>query len=152
MVIIAAMTRDRVIGRQGRLPWNIPEEYNHFLSLIRGATVIMGRRSYEVFGGDCTCRHMVVVSRSGRDLPGVLVCKSLDEAITTAQGLGEQVFVAGGSTIYEQTLHRASEMHLSYVDGSYEGDSYFPEFDEREWKILRRELHAEFEFVVYARQ
>ena len=152
MVIIAAMTRDRVIGKEGRLPWTIPEEYSHFLSLITGSTVIMGRRSYEVFGDDCTCKHLIVVTRSRPDLTGVRVCSSIDEAIAVARELGEGVFIAGGSAIYEQTLHRATEMYLSYVPGHYTGDSYFPEFDERDWKILRREPHAEFEFVVYARR
>jgi len=151
MVIIAAMTRDRIIGREGKLPWNIPEEYGHFLSLIGGATVIMGRRSYEVFGGDCPCKHLIVVSRSRPVLAGVRVCGSVDEAITVAQGLGEPVFIAGGATIYKQTIHRATEMYLSYVNGSYSGDSYFPEFDEQDWQVLRREPHEGFEFVVFVR-
>jgi len=151
VVIIAAMTRDRLIGREGKLPWNIPEEYEHFLSLIRGATVIMGRRSYEVFGSDCTCKHLIVVSRSRPVLAGVRVCGSVDEAITMARGLGEAAFIAGGATIYAQTIHRATEMFLSYVDGSYTGDSYFPDFDQQDWQILRREPHESFEFVVYVR-
>jgi dihydrofolate reductase len=151
MILVAAMTRDHVIGKDGRLPWNIPEEYSHFLSLIRGASVIMGRRSYEVFGDDCTCKHMIVVSRSMLDTPGVHVCRSIDEAMTLAARLGEPVFCAGGAAIYEQTIGRATAMYLSYIHGTYAGDSFFPEFDERDWSVLRREHHREFEFVVYGR-
>jgi dihydrofolate reductase len=152
MIIIAAMTGDRVIGKRGRLPWNIPEEYAHFLSLIRGATVIMGRRSYEAFGSDCTCKHMIVVSRSSPAIEGVTVCGSVEDAIVLAAGLGQKVFIAGGSTVYEQTIHRATEMDLSFIRKPYDGDSYFPEFDLHEWDVLRREPYEEFEFVVYARR
>ena len=151
MVIIAAMTRDRVIGKDGKLPWTIPEEYEHFLSLIRGATVIMGRRSYEVFGGDCTCKQMIVVSRSMPASAGVHVCRSVDDAVALAATLGGPVFCAGGATIYAQTIDRAVEMDLSYIHGTYAGDSLFPEFDQRDWTVMKREPHREFEFVVYVR-
>jgi len=152
MIIIAAMTGDRVIGKRGRLPWNVPEEYEHFLSLVRGATVIMGRRSYEAFGGDCSCKHMIVVSRSRPEIPGVSVCGSVEDAIVLAAGLGQKVFIAGGSTVYEQTIQRATEMDLSFIRKPYDGDSFFPEFDRSEWDVLRRESYEEFEFVVYTRR
>jgi len=152
MIIVAAMTGDRVIGKRGRLPWNIPEEYQHFLSLIRGATVIMGRRSYEAFGDDCTCRHLVVVSRSLSRLSGATVCHSIDEAIRVANDLGQPIYIAGGSTVYAQTIDLVSDLYLSYIYKSYAGDSLFPVFDQSQWNVVRREPHKEFEFVVYARR
>jgi len=152
MIIVAAMTGDRVIGKGGRLPWNIPEEYQHFLSLIRGATVIMGRRSYEVFGDDCTCRHLVVVSSTLSHLSGAIVSHSVEDAIQVASDLGERIFIAGGSTIYAQTIGLVSDMYLSHIYKSYEGDSLFPVIDQSQWNVVRREPHKEFEFVVYARR
>ena len=152
MIIISAMSRDRVIGSGDGMPWNVPEEYQKFLRFVEGQTVIMGRRSYEIFGDDLTTTHNIVVSRSIKEMPGAVVCSSVEEAVATARSYGKTVFSAGGGSIYAQTLPLADAMYLSYIKGHFEGDTYFPAFDEAEWDVVKREDHPAFEFVVYERR
>ena len=133
------------------MPWDVPDEYAQFLRSIEGQTVIMGRRSWTIFGADLTSAHNVVISRSVKELDGAVVVPSLETAVEVARGFGKTVFSAGGASIYGQTIPLADTMHLSFIKGEFDGDAFFPEFDEAEWNVTRREDHPEFEFVVYER-
>ena len=151
MIIIAAMDHNRLIGRGDGLPWHVPEESAHFLRLIEGQTVILGRRSYPAFGRDLTSAHNIVVSRSIEKLPGTVVAPTIEEACSLAASFGKTVFSAGGASIYQQTMQLASHMYLSYMKGQYNGDAYFPVFYVAEWEVVTRNDHGEFQFVVYQR-
>ncbi len=152
MVIIGAMSTDRVIGSGDGMPWDVPEEYAQFLRLIEGQTVIIGRRSYEIFGKGLTSAHTVVVSRTAGNLPGAVAVTSVEDALRMAETFNNTVFSAGGASIYAQTVPLADTMYLSYIKGHFVGDAYFPAFSDREWAVDRREDHARFEFVVYRRK
>ena len=152
MIIISAMTRRRVIGSGAGMPWSVPEEYRQFLAFIEGQTVIMGRRSYEIFGPDLSSAHNIVVSRSASEIAGALVCPSVEAAVEAAADFGATVFSAGGASIYRQTMPLAEALYLSYIKGDYQGDVYFPEFDVRDWEVEKREEHPRFTFVIYRRR
>ena len=152
MIIISAMSKDRVIGSGDGMPWSVAEEYEQFLMFIRGQTVIMGRRSHEIFGPDLTSAHNIVISRSALESDNATVCSSVEEAVETGEAFGKTVFSAGGASIYAQTLPMADTMYLSYMKGDFEGDAFFPGFDESEWNAEVRTDHEEFEFVVYRRK
>jgi len=152
MIVIAALGRNHVIGSGSRMPWNVPEEYGQFRRFIAGQTVIIGRRSWEIFGPDLTSAHTIVVSRGAREIAGAIVAQSVERAVETARGLGRTVFSAGGAQIYRQTLPLADTMYLSYIEGEFSGDAYFPEFDAGAWHVARRRQHAAFEFVIYQRR
>jgi dihydrofolate reductase len=126
MTIIAALTKDRVIGSQGKLPWHIPEEYEHFLQTIKNQTVIIGRKSYETFGATLTSFHTIVVSRSPKSLPKAITTQSIEEAVALAKTFGKEIYIAGGTQIYQQTMPLADRMLLSFIKGDYVGDSFFP--------------------------
>ena len=134
------------------MPWNIPDEFNQFLQLIEGQTVIMGRRSYEIFCSHLTSKHNIVISRSLRQAKGAIVCPDIISALERAESFGKTVFSAGGATIYEQTIPLAKEMYLSYIKGSYDGDTFFPEFNREEWGITAEKEHPQFKFVHYTRR
>lgn len=152
LILVSAMTADRVIGHKNRLPWDIPEEYAHFLGLVRGHPVIFGRTSYEIFGADLQESPLIVVSSTLRSLPGAAVCPDVDSALEQARRLGGgRVFSAGGASIYRSTLPLAGWLYLSIVAGRYDGDRRFPEIDGREWVVERSEPHPRFEFRVYRR-
>ncbi len=151
MIVIGAMSTDRVIGSGDGMPWDVPEEYAQFLRFIEGQTVIIGRRSFEIFGEGLTSAHTVVVSRSAASLPAAIVVPSVDDAIRLAKSLGTTVFSAGGASIYAQTVPLADTMYLSYIKGHFTGDAYFPAFNLEEWAVDRREDHPRFELVVYRR-
>jgi dihydrofolate reductase len=154
MKLIAAVAENRVIGKGDRMPWDLPHEYEHYRRIIADQTVIMGRRSYEIFGKDLTSRHAVVVTRSvdKESLEGAIVCHSLKEAVDQAESLGREVYVNGGASIYGQALPMVDEMDLSIVKGKFEGDAYFPEFEESAWRIVERVDHGGWEFCRYVRQ
>jgi dihydrofolate reductase len=145
-----------VIGNADGLPWSIPAEYRQFLAHVRGQAVIFGRKSFEIFGGDLPDSELFVVSRSAGALAGAparaTVCATVDEAAERARATGLRVFSAGGASIYRLTLPMADAMYLSIVKGDYSGDTRFPEFDESDWTITRRDDHPEFEFRVYERR
>jgi len=152
MIIISAMSTGRVIGSGEGMPWHVPEEYQQFLRFITGQTVIMGRRSYDIFGPDLTSAHNLVVTRSGQTFTNAITCASLEEAIERAKGFGKTVFSAGGATIYRQTLPYAKAMYLSYIKGDFSGDTYFPDFAPANWTVEKQEDHAAFTFVIYRRK
>jgi dihydrofolate reductase len=153
MIVIGAMATNHVIGSGDGMPWDVPEEYEHFLRLVEGQTIIIGRRSYDIFRKGLTSAHNVVVSRSaGGGGGGTVVVPSIDDALRVAGSFGETVFSAGGASIYAQTVPLADTMYLSYIKGQYSGDAYFPEFGEQEWAVETREDYPRFEFVVYRRK
>ena len=137
VVIISAMSASGAIGLGEGMPWNVPEEYQHFVDSVRNQAVIIGRRSYEIFGADFEA-DTFVVSRSVK-LKGVTVCSGIDDAILQASQLGKTVFIAGGRSIYSFGMPLANRMLLSTIKGSYEGDVYFPEFGRNQWKVTMEE-------------
>lgn len=152
VILIAAMSRDRVIGTGDDMPWDVPEEYEQFRELTRDQTIVIGRKSFEIFGPDLTSRHTLVVTRGDPiNEEGVVSCGSLDDALTRAAGLHRDVYVAGGASIYEQALRRADEMKLSVIKGEFAGDAYFPAFDASEWQIVEQRDHPQFTFTHYRR-
>lgn len=150
--IIAALTKDRVIGKGGKLPWHISEDLKNFKRLTSGNTVVMGRRTFESIGRPLPNRNNVVLSSSMPPTEGVDVCRTFEAAMQVAKSHGKDVFVIGGARVYRDALPFAEKMYLSWVKGDYEGDTYFPEFDESEWEVERREDRGEFELVVYGRK
>jgi len=143
VILIGAMTPERVIGSGETMPWDIPEEYQTFVDSIRGRTVIMGRKSFEIFGPDLTSDHTIVISRSWQS-DQVQVARSLDEALQLARDLKRDIFVAGGAEIYAQALPFADRMYLSEIKENHPGDHYFPAWDDQAWEIVREDNHAKF--------
>jgi dihydrofolate reductase len=144
IAIIAAMAKNRVIGKSGKIPWRLPDDLKRFRDITMGHAIIMGRKTYETFGKPLIGRLNVVITRRENYQPKVsAICKivhSLTEAFKEAELTNkDRAFVIGGAEIFEQALPFADEMYLTFVDGEFEGDSYFPEFDSRLWLVVRTE-------------
>ena len=152
IAIIVAMDKNRVIGKNNKIPWHIAEEVKNFKKLTTGNTVIMGRKTFESIGKPLPKRNNIILSTSMSQIPGVDVCKTFDEGIIMAKSYGKDIFIIGGGTVYEQAIPLADKMFISYVKGEYDGDAFFPEFDEKEWHAEKKEDHAEFELLVYVRK
>ena len=151
MIIIAALSGDGVIGKNGCLPWDIPEELDWFLETIRGETTILGRCSYELFKKDLTSRHTVVVSRMQESIDGVHVVRSLDAAMRLAESLGFEVYCAGGESVFHEAIDLADRMVLSTIKGHYEGDRRFPFVDPGAWELDESEDCPQFTTSCYHR-
>jgi len=143
ITLIAAVAENRVIGRDGGLPWRLPEDLRRFKQRTEGHVVIMGRRTFESLAAPLPNRPAIVVSRS-RDLDTgeATLANSLDEALDIARGRGEaEVFILGGSEIYAMALPLADRLVLTVVHAEIEGDTYFPEFDLAAWTITEDQRH-----------
>jgi dihydrofolate reductase len=156
--LIAAVAKNRVIGRGNQLPWKLPEDLRRFRHLTLGHPVIMGRKTYESLGKPLPGRANIVVSRSMAPLPNVDVYASLETALGAASRMDESVFVIGGGEIYAQALPHAARLHITEIRADFAGDAQFPEFDRGEWKEVSRDQRKpeatdgfEYAFVRYDR-
>lgn len=139
--LIAAVAENGVIGTGNDLPWRLPADLRRFKRTTMGHHLIMGRRTFESIGRALPGRTTVVVSRGEPELPdGVRLARSIDAAIAVAREAGDdEAFVAGGAEIFRQTLDRAHRIHLTRVEASVEGDTFFPDLDPSEWRLLSTE-------------
>jgi len=152
LILIAALSRNRVIGKDGKIPWHIPEDLKRFKELTTGHTVLMGRRTYESLGNLLPNRRNVVLT--SRRIPGVETHVSLEAALQALKD-EEKVFVIGGGTVFAQTLNAADELLLTIVDQEIDGDTFFPTFEDlvrKEFRLVNREEHAGYEFLGYERK
>lgn len=139
--IIAAMSENRIIGRDNKLPWRMPADLAHFKKLTMGKPIIMGRRTWESLPGLLPYRtHLIVTRERDYQAEGGFVVHSIEEAIEFA-GDAEEMFVVGGANLYAQTIPLASRMYLTQLHRLIDGDTRFPNFEAGEWREVRRERH-----------
>lgn len=157
--LIWAMDEERLIGRDNALPWKLPADMQWFRRHTLGKPIIMGRKTFDSFGGrPLPQRHNIVVTRDEHyRAEGATVVHSIDEALRQA-GAVEEVMIIGGASFYEQMLPRADRLYVTLVHGRFEGDAWFPAYDEQAWQAIEREEHARDEkndhacsFVIYQR-
>src|SRR5262252_688004 len=159
LTLIVARARNGVIGRGGTLPWRLPEDLAHFKRTTMGYPMVMGRRTWESIGRALPGRRSIVVSRSaGFGPPGAEVVPTLDAALALVRDVPE-VFVIGGAELFKTATPRAQRMIVTEIDADFEGDTFFPQPDSREWIAVAREPHAAtanrpftIEFVTYDRR
>jgi len=133
--IIAAMDRNRLIGNKNQLPWHLPADFAHFKSVTMGKPIVMGRKTFESIGKPLPGRTNIVLSRNQNTSFEGVVCVTSFEAALAAVPDAEEIMIIGGSTIYEMLLPRVNRMYITYVEGEFEGDARFPEFDEENWTV-----------------
>ncbi|RMH68731.1 MAG: dihydrofolate reductase [Gemmatimonadetes bacterium] len=150
--IIAAMTADRVIGKDGTIPWHIPEDLKLFKRLTLNNTVIMGRRTFESIGNPLPQRHNIVVSQSLSPQEHFDIVPNISEAIALAEQHLKPIFFIGGACIYDEALPLVDRLVISWIKGKFEGDTYFPEVDFTEWVVQGRRMYDQFEHVMYRRR
>lgn len=127
--IIAAVARNRVIGKDNRLPWYISADLKRFRELTTGHVVIMGRKTFESIGRALPNRVNIVVTRDKKfSAPGCVVCHSLEDALKIGQENDDKIFVIGGEQIFSESIDRVSRLYLTLVEGEFEGDTHFPDY------------------------
>ena len=138
--LIVAASLDGVIGRDGGMPWHLPEDLKHFRRTTTGHTIIMGRKTWDSIGRPLPRRRNVVVTRQqGLKIPGCDVVHSLEEAIAVARSADDpEPMVIGGATLYEAALPLATRVYLTRVLQHVDGDTWFPELDPTEWEETSR--------------
>lgn len=137
--LIAAMSEDRVIGWEGKLPWHSPTDLARFKAITVGHTVVMGRRTYDSIGHPLLGRRTIVLTKTRREIEGCEVARSLQLAIAAAEG-EEEIFIIGGEAVFQEALLLCQRIYLTIVHGSYRGDVYFPQLPTAFVELQREEL------------
>ena len=145
VVLVAARAENGVIGREGNIPWRIPEDFAHFKRITVGHPLVLGRTTFEGIGRPLPERQSIVVTRDPDwSHHGVLVARSVPEAVELGRSLDDEVVnVGGGAQVYRDAMALADEQVLTEVHLVPEGDTYYPEFDEAAWLETRREDHTD---------
>jgi len=157
LYLIAAVAANGVIGADGALPWQLPEDLKHFKRMTQGHAVIMGRRTWESIGRPLPGRRNVVVTRqTAFAVPGASVAASLQDALALCRDQ-DVVFVIGGAELYRAALPLADGLLLTEIQRDFDGDTRFPEYDRSRWRQAERERHVaadgmRFDFVRYVRR
>lgn len=161
--LLVAMAKNRVIGRDNKLPWNLPADLKHFKFLTMGQTIVMGRKTYESIGKPLPGRVNIIITRQeGYEVPGATVVSSIDDALLMCEkirSINGENFIIGGEELYRQTLKICQRIYITEIQRDFEGDVYFPEVDPNEWEETQRDKHIsendtnlEYHFVVLDRK
>jgi dihydrofolate reductase len=153
--IVVATADNNVIGKDGEMPWHVPEDLKRFKELTLGKPCIMGRKTFEAIlahlGKPLPGRLNIIVSRKNYQHAGAITCKDLEEAIEQAAKTGtEETCIVGGAQIYAQALPLADIVHLTRIHISPEGDAFFPVLG-AEWRETTREDYEGHSFLTYSR-
>jgi dihydrofolate reductase len=142
--MVAAMGENRVIGRDGGLPWHIPGDLKLFKQTTMGKPIIMGRKTWETLSRPLPGRPHIVITRDTNYIAaGALVVHDLNKAVSVAQGLAialeeEEIMIIGGAEIYSLAMAKADRIYLTEVALSPDGDAFFPNFDTAQWPEISR--------------
>ncbi len=147
--IIVAVNEKGVIGKNNKMPWHVPEDLKHFRNITLGNVLVMGRKTYESLPGQLDQRDLKIVSRS---LEGEHVIQDFEAFLKQYAESDEEIFIAGGSEIYRQSLPYVSQMIISRIPNDEDGDRFFPDFKESDFSLYKVEEHATFTVEYYQRK
>ncbi len=158
--IIVAKAKNNVIGKDNQLIWHIPNDLKRFKNLTSGHNIIMGRKTFESLGRVLPNRFHIVLCNDKKmeiDNENVMVMQDISELQKYIDS-DEENFVIGGATIYKLLLPMSKKLYITQLDADFDGDVYFPEINEDEWKILEREEGAKdenpfrYEYITYIKR
>ena len=156
--LIVAISENYVIGREGQLPWHLSADLKRFKKLTMGHHIVMGRKTYDSIGRQLPGRTSVVLTRqTDWAVEGVLTATDLETALELA-GDDEEVFIIGGSQIYQLALPLVERLYVTRVQTSVSGDTYFPEITDDQWQLEQTESFSadekndhDYSFLIYSR-
>jgi dihydrofolate reductase len=148
--IIAALSKNNVIGVNNKLPWHIPDDLKRVKKLTTGKPIIMGCKTFTSIGKPLPNRHNIIISSDEKlRIEGCDIANSLEQALDLAS-YAPEIMVFGGAQVYQQALPKVSRMYLTLVDSDIEGDTYFPEWNIKDWEIKSKTEHETTENLHYA--
>jgi len=150
-IIIAAVSENFVIGKNGTIPWHNKEEITHFRKTTIGFPVIMGRKTWQSIGKPLEDRINIVITHNVQEYPDILAFDSLSNAINYCEEKFDKVFIIGGESIFKQSISFADEIILSKMKFIVDGDVYFPEIELNKWKLNSVKEFTDFTVHHYIR-
>ena len=139
---VVAMSNNWVIGVNNDLPWSLKDDLAHFKKYTTGKIIVMGRKTYESIGRPLPNRVNYVISSTLKDIEGVSIFTSLEDAIEAAkiynldQEIANEVAIIGGGYLFRDSIHSFNKLVLTRVDCSIDGDVYYPEIDFNNWELI----------------
>ena len=150
---IAAMSLNRVIGAGNKIPWHLPEDFKWFKKLTTGHVIVMGRKTFESIGKPLPNRMTLVLTRSSIPINGVEIIPDLNHIKSRLPENDErEIFICGGAQVYEEALPLCSDLYLTLVKRTVDGDAFFPPFEERFTLQEKIAENPEFEIHHYVNQ
>lgn len=145
IILIAAAAENNALGLNNDLIWHLPDDFKRFKAITSGHHIIMGRKTFESFPKPLSNRTHIVITRQKNYHPeGCLIAASLQAAIAKAPK-NESVFIIGGGEIYNQSIEIADKIELTRVHHNFNADTFFPEIDEKKWKLIFEDFHRKDE-------
>ncbi len=160
LIIIAAAGENNALGKDNDLPWHLPDDFKRFKALTSGHKIIMGRKTLESFPKALPNREHIAITRDMDYVPKFpcTLTNSLEEALNLVAE-NETAFIIGGGEIYRQGMAFATDIELTRIHASFEADTFFPDIDETQWKLLKEEFHPKddkhahsFTYLTYERK
>ena len=146
LISIAAIAENNAIGKNNDLVWHLPDDFKRFKALTSGHYIILGRKTFESFPKPLPNRtHVIITRQKNFQAPGHIVVNSLNEAIAAIPKNEEKAFVIGGGEIYKQAMSRVDQLEITHVHTTVEGDTFFPEIDSKQWKLVEETHHPKDE-------
>lgn len=134
--LLVAVDLNRVIGVDNKMPWHIPEELKYFKEVTMGKAIVMGRKTYESIGRPLPGRLNIIITRNeGYSVEGAEVLHDLNAAIERGKEYSEEVVIIGGAEIFNLSMPMADRLYITVIRNSYEGDTFFPEYNDGSWKL-----------------
>ncbi|MCC4831339.1 type 3 dihydrofolate reductase [Shewanella sp. 1_MG-2023] len=138
IAMIAAMANNRVIGKDNKMPWHLPEDLKHFKAMTLGKPVVMGRKTFESIGRPLPGRHNIVITRQNDYQPEGVSCVNSFEAAKELVSDCEEIVVIGGGQLYKEILPLADTLYLTFIELTVDGDTFFPEWDDGSWTLTEK--------------
>lgn len=157
---ILAMDENRVIGKDNQLPWHLPEDLKFFKRVTMGHPIAMGRKTHESIGRILPGRENIIITRQPNfQCEGCTVFYSVQEFVNYCRKQDDEIFVIGGAEIFKETFPFADRLYITMIREEFEGDTFFPDFDERDWELKSCEKGIkndknpyDYEFRIYQRK
>ena len=139
--IVVAMDDNRLIGNNNQLPWHLPADLAYFKKLTTGKSILMGRKTYDSIGRPLPNRRNIVITRNSKiSISGCEVVSSVEKALVLIKD-EDEVMVIGGASLCEQLLPQVNRLYITKIDGEFEGDIFFPQYDDLNWRQVSCESH-----------
>jgi len=155
--LIVAHDKNRVIGYKKGMPWHLPGELQYFKEKTMGKPMIMGRKTFESIGRPLPGRRNIVITRNtDYEAEGIEIVSSLEEALDLV-GNEKEVMIIGGEQIFRMSLDIADRLYITYINHEFPGDTYFPEYDDKEWELVSQQdpIHTNegftYEYLIFDR-
>ncbi|MBU2995149.1 dihydrofolate reductase [Cellulophaga baltica] len=160
ITLIAAIAENNAIGKNNDLLWHLPDDFKRFKALTTGNPIIMGRKTFETFPKPLPHRKHIIITRDenySTNFDNCVVVHNLDDALNEVKD-ANIIYIIGGGQIYTMGLEKATHMELTIVHDNFEADTFFPDFDKKNWKIIAEEYHPkdnnhiyDFTYITYER-